>query len=128
MRNRQSWPIFIPGQSLIGSVATLESLECHVPGEARINPARRGVGEQAQSAQAGVVCWDESRSGKEEACRVADLDAPDRAWLTLAYVDNRAEIMPHAAPPWGEEAFRCNRNTCSLGVNFTWNAGFCSTP
>src|SRR5271157_4237422 len=82
-----------PRPELDGQRRHVGQLKRHVPGEPGIDPAGRRMRQQAEPAEAGVVCWDESRSGKEEACRVADLDAPDRAWLTLAYVDNRAETM-----------------------------------
>lgn len=68
-------------------------LECHVPGETGIDPAGCRMRKQAKPSKAGIVRWDESRPGEEETCRVSDLDAPNRAWLTLAHVDDRTEIM-----------------------------------
>src|ERR1700720_2353860 len=71
----------------------VRELEGHVAGETWIDPAGCRMRKQAKPSEAGIVCWDESRSGQEQACRVSDLDAPNRAWLTLVHVDDRAEIM-----------------------------------
>ena len=49
VRNRQSWPIFMPGHSLMGNVATLESSSVTCPEKpGSIQPAVEWVSSQSR--------------------------------------------------------------------------------
>ena len=61
-------------------------LERHVPSESRIDPPRGRVRQQPQPSEAGVVSRDVSLPGEEQARRVGDLDATDRARLARANI------------------------------------------
>lgn len=48
---KQSWPIFMPGHSLIGSVATFDSSSVMWPSKPGVDEARRRVGEEPEAAE-----------------------------------------------------------------------------
>src|SRR4029077_17692785 len=71
----------------------IRQLQRDVPGEARVDPPCRRMRQQAEPAEAGVMCRDEGRTGQEKAGRVGHLYAPNWAQLVLAHVDDGTEGM-----------------------------------
>ena len=109
MRNRHSWPIFIPGQSFIGSVATLESSSVTCPeNPGSIQPAVEWVSSPslprrlALKAAGQVVGKRDHFEGRrqhelarmqDEGLFVVGLDQPGQVGLFHGGVDVRVAVV-----------------------------------
>src|ERR1700735_747426 len=76
----------------------VRQLKGHVAGKPGIDPPRRRVRQQPQPSETGVVSRDVCLPGEEQAGRIGDLDAANRARLAQANIRDRAEAVVAPRP------------------------------